>query len=139
MKKTKNHIPELDINKHVAAQSDQSTVKTRMIEIDDSGEWAVVDLMVRAFEAHYPDGMRAWDKQLKAERREYNLAFSGDLKKSNFRNTLAFPVMRDRIYGDDDCLITHLERIFPDLLKTDSRHFYEFAKRYPEFVVPEKL
>lgn len=106
-------------------------------------QWEFVGMAVDAFIQKYPKQWMSFQEQLKEGRREYNLAYEGDLKKSGFRNTGAFPVLykldKDGEMREHDALLPVLNKIIPGLTHQDSKNYREFLKRFPAFQVPEKI
>lgn len=140
------------------------TVDKHGIEVTDD-TWGRVDAAITLFIQMYPLDWSAFQRDLRRNRTQYQLAVEGDLKKSSFRNTLAFPVIgrprtEEEIAADPghssiqfgDSLKEWLEDIIPGFTAPDegvgkglsghgkdvkkNKLYWEFIKRYQKLFVP---
>ena len=111
--------------------------KTDHVWIED-GKWGMIDLAVEAFKRAYPAEMRKFVRQNKGMRTKFQESWDPVMRNIAWRNTLSFPIARNPLNEDDDCLLPILKRIMPELLK-DDRTYREFCRRHPEFLVPEHV
>lgn len=113
--------------------------------------WRFIDMGISAFWQKYPHAFTTWNDFIMQSRQAARLgdfggvllAHEGDLKKANFRHSLSFPVIQR---GDEqiDSLHTFINKHLPGVTAPDkkgktNRLYHEFARRYPMFVVTEKL
>lgn len=105
--------------------------------------WLIVETGINAFWSKYPKALSSWISQNREISTEYGLAQEGGLREAGFRNTLSFPTIeRD---GDTvDSILDFLEKQLPGLLAPDKPGspnglYREFCRRFPVFVIPEKL
>jgi hypothetical protein len=123
--------------------------------------WQLVELGIKEFWKKYPEAANQWAKMAASgwmlHNKEYGLAkgdviddeYSEELKKAGWRQTISFPVIQK--YNKEtqeeiviDSLEKFLSKQLPGLLAPDkpgkpNKLFYVFAKRFPIFVLPEKL
>lgn len=121
--------------------------------------WHKVELCINEFANRYPLHWRSFMEDLRHNRTKYQEALTGDLKKAQWRNTAAFPVVyrkatgedkRDVLtgYEDDDLiqvasLIDPLKMLLPGILEPDepgnpNRLYRTFLKKFPMFKPGEK-
>lgn len=108
------------------------------IEVGEESTWGIIDMMVAAYWLRYKGFKNAWALHMQPMRTKFGLALEGDLKKASFRHQLELPVFPDPITKKDDSLMMHLEHIDKQLFKDPAKKL-EFARRHPEFQVPEYL
>lgn len=94
--------------------------------LDDDREWILIEEAVDAFVKCYPVEFAAWKKSMaedRAEMNEYGLVKEEhkELRQAEVRRTLSFPVFKNRINADDDCL-------FPVIQREAERMGYKFPK-----------
>ena len=114
--------------------------------------WWLVEQAISAFIQKYPLHWMQFQRDLKAERTQYQLG-TGDLAKSSFRNTLSFPIILRKatmvefevgLADEDglievDSLLPVLEKILPGLLKSDkggdNKLYREFIRRFKSILL----
>lgn len=87
-------------------------------------------MAIEAFKREFPFEWMAFQKQLREERTDYNLAKEGGLKKASFRNTGAFPVVYNPDGSERANMLKMMKKIFPNFIK--SKTYAEFMRKYPE-------
>ena len=110
--------------------------------------WESVDLEIKSFIRRYPLHWVSFRNDLSRNQTKYQLATSGDLQKSSFRNTISFPfVMRKKTQEEIDedptgakvefgeSLKDNIERHIPGFVQDDAL-YKAFIKRYKELFVP---
>lgn len=119
--------------------------------------WKGVEDVIRGFIQAYPLHWAVWKKDLHENQTTYQEAFSGDLKKSSWRNTASFPVVYRKMtpaerledpYAEEDTvevdsLYGRLTVLLPGLTDADekgrpNRLYREFLSRFPIFQPGEK-
>jgi hypothetical protein len=108
------------------------------VDVAEESTWGVIDKMVDAYWTRYAVHLSGWKKFMAAKRTRFGLALEGDLKKASFRHQLEIPMFPDPVTGEPDSLGMHLEHIDKQIFK-DPRKVREFARRHPEFQVPDYL
>lgn len=107
-------------------------MKQDLTDYTDGMRFELVDIAVKAFIAQYPKACMQFFKEVKSNKSKYGLSQDKELRKSNHRCTLSFPVVRNA-NGDDDCLIQIIERYLPGFARKNSPYYKEFIRRYPQF------
>lgn len=128
-------------NYQIARQSQLESIAKASDKATDS-QWQMIDFAIRAFIGAYPKQWAAFQADLNQGRNTYNDAKEGGLKKSQWRNTAAFPIayVRDPLTGEEQekNLLEILKKIIPHLTHKHSANFEEFLKRYPMFMPSKK-
>lgn len=119
--------------------------------------WRRVDKCIRTFIATYPLHWAKFKKDLDENRTEYQESLNPDGKRSQWRNTAAFPVVyrhgtsEDGLTGQEEddlvqvaSLVEPLKVFLPGLLEPDkpgapNKLYREFLKRYPIFLPGRKF
>jgi len=102
-------------------------------------QWELVDIAIGAFIKKYPTHWIVFLSDLSQKRSKYNLAKEGGLKKANFRNVAAFPVIYNKQGREIDSLLPVLKKIIPELTHKNSINFQPFIKKYSIFLPGEKF
>jgi hypothetical protein len=100
--------------------------------LNDKQRWEMVDMAISAFLKRYPEACELFFKEINSYRSEFGLVEDKELRKSNSRLTLSFPIVRNE-NGDDDSLMPILNRYLPGFTKRTHPYYKEFIKRYPKF------
>lgn len=99
-------------------------------------QWEFMRMAINAFAAQYPVHWMEFVKDIERGRQvtnPYSSAQEGDLKKSGFRSTGAFPVILNANGDEVDSLLPVLKKIIPGLTDKNSKNYAEFLKRFPVF------
>lgn len=107
-------------------------------DITDKKRWELVDIAVKAFIDQYPKACKQFFDEIRSVKTEFGEVADKELRKSNHRWTLSFPVVRNES-GDDDSLLPIIERYIPHSTDKGSKYYAEFIKRYPNFSPAKKL
>lgn len=102
-------------------------------------QWWLVDTAIKAFIAKYPTQWMEFQRQLKSEATEWQLATKEhkELRKRNWRNSASFPIVYTS--EGEDSLLPVIEKIIPRLIHKESKNYIEFLKRYPFFCPAQKV